>query len=143
MKKPELSLLKSQRLILTLLSDDSQLLGRMKGILNADDFEDPLCSRIAEKMLNTPNDSAEFSPARLIDSFEDMEEQKAAAAVFHEKLSDDFTEEEIEKSLTEAIIRIKQNMLDKLIRNAKSAEDMQKIIRLKKELENFSLPMRQ
>ena len=142
MKKPELSLLKSQKLILTLLSDQPHLLDRIRGLLSPDDFEDPLCHKIAANMLDPSSDAAAFSPARLIDSFEDMEEQKAAAAVFHEKLSDDFSEEEIEKSLTEAILRIKQNTLDKLIRSAKSAEDMQKIIRLKKELENFTLPGR-
>ena len=142
LKKPELSLLKLQRLILTLLSEDPKLLERTKGVLGADDFEDPLCRKIAEEMFSASSESGGFSPARILDNFEDAEVQKSAAAVFHEKLAESFSEEEIEKSLTEAIIRVKQNMLDKLIRNAKSTEDMQRIIRLKKELENFTLPGR-
>lgn len=141
LKKPELSLLKSQRLILTLLSDNPSLLERAKKVLTAEDFEDPLCRKIAEEMFSASG-TADFSPARLLDTFDDMEEQKAAAAVFHEKLSSDLSEDETERSLSEAIVRIKQNTLDQLIRSAKSAEDMQMIIRLKKELENFTLPGR-
>lgn len=134
------SLLISERRILTLLSEDSSLIRRVNGILSPEDFEDPMCRKIAEKMFASVSDPAGFSPAKILDSFEEAEEQKEAAAVFHEKSSDEMTEEEIEKSLTESIIRIKQIKLEKLIRDAKSAQDMQMIIKLKKELENFTLP---
>ena len=132
--------LSSQKLVLTRLSEDPSLFQRLNGILSPEDFQDPLCQKIAGLLFDGYQSGHLVSPAKVLDDFDDAEEQKMAAALFHARLPENISDEEVDKTVTEAIVRIKQNKLDQMIRNAKSQEDINKIIELKKQLQIFKLP---
>jgi DNA primase len=116
------------------------LFQRLNGILSPEDFQDPLCQKIAGLLFDGYQSGHPVSPAKVLDDFDDAEEQKMAAALFHARLPENISDEEVDKTVTEAIVRIKQNKLDQMIRNAKSQEDINKIIELKKQLQIFKLP---
>lgn len=102
---------KSQRLMLTWLIEQKGLYEKVKNCLNAEDFTEELYHEAAV-LLFEQLEKGELTPARIINHFEDPEQQKEAAALFHANLRLD-DDKEMEKAFNETLRRIKSNSLEK------------------------------
>ena len=102
---------KSQRLMLTWLIERKGLYEKVRNCLSAEDFTEELYYETAV-LLFEQLEKGELNPARIINHFEDPQQQKEAAALFHTNLRLE-GDAEIEKAFNETLKRIKTNSLEK------------------------------
>ena len=124
----ENSVLTAQKLFLTWLIEE-------------DDFEDPLYHKAATLVFEELKVTGQVTPARILNQFEDVEEQKTAASLFNTKLKTDDDPAIREKALNETVKRIKKNSLDLKSRSVREISDLQKIIQEKAKLQKLYISL--
>ncbi len=105
---PEENVKKSQRLLLTWLTDYPQLYAKIKSYITPEDFTEELYSRVARRMFEDIEKN-QFNPAGIINMFEDEKEQSEAASLFTTKLPELESEQEKEKAFHDILVRVKKN----------------------------------
>lgn len=107
-KDPEENARQSQRLLITWISGEPKLYGRIRKYISPEDFTVELYRKVAERLF--PDlEKGEVNPAGIISMFEDEEEQKEAAALFSALLPKLDTEQEREKAFHEILLTVKKN----------------------------------
>ena len=137
----ENSVLTAQKLFLTWLIEDPSLYDKIKDYINEDDFEDPLYHKAATLVFEELKTTGQVTPARILNQFEDVEEQKTVASLFNTKLKTDDDPAIREKALNETVKRIKKNSLDLKSRSVKEISDLQKIIQEKAKLQKLYISL--
>jgi DNA primase len=117
-KKKEDGIGQSQKLLLTWLIEDPRLFDAIRGLISADDFTEEPYHRVAGQLFAQYEEEHAVNPARIISSFDDAEEQNAAAALFHAPLHEVENKSDREKALKETILRIKQHAIDYRVQHA-------------------------
>lgn len=105
---PEENAKKSQRLLVTWLTDEPALYGKIKKYISPEDFTEDIYRRVAERLfqeLETEN----FQPAGIISMFEDENEQREVAALFNTSLPELTTGQEREKAFHDILFAVKKN----------------------------------
>lgn len=105
---PEENAKKSQRLLLTWLTDAPQLYAKIKSYISAEDFTIALYSRVAERMFEDIEKNA-LNPAGIINMFEDEKEQSEAASLFTTTLPELENEQAEEKAFNDILYNVKKN----------------------------------
>ena len=111
--KKENALLKAEKLLLTWISDEQEIYPAVRQYLSSDDFSEGLY-RMAAEILFNQMDRGEFKPAVIVNRFEEPEDQKKVAELFHTRLGRALQGTEKEKALTELVSRVKRASLDRL-----------------------------
>ena len=99
---------RSQRLLITWIGDDPSLYGIVRKYIAPEDFTEDLYRRVAERMF-AELDSGQFQPAGIISMFEDEEEQRQAAELFHTTLPELSTRQERERAFHDILVAVKRN----------------------------------
>ena len=105
---PEESAKKSQRLLITWITDDPSVYPKIAKFVSAEDFTEDLYKRVAERLFSEL-DQGQFNPAGIISMFEDEEEQRQAAALFNTNLPELTTLQEKEKAFHDILLAVKRN----------------------------------
>lgn len=105
---PEESIKKSQRMLLTWITDDPPLYQKIKKYISADDFTDEMYHRVSERLFGELEDG-KFNPAGIINMFEEEEEQREASALFNTNLPKLDGTAEREKALHDLLMTVKNN----------------------------------
>ena len=137
----ENSVLTAQKLFLTWLIEDPSLYDKIKDYIDEDDFEDPLYHKTATLVFEELKVTGQVTPARILNQFEDVEEQKTAASLFNTKLKTDDDPAIREKALNETVKRIKKNSLELKSRSVRDISDLQKIIQEKAKLQKLYISL--
>ena len=137
----ENSVLTAQKLFLTWLIEDPSLYDKIKDYIDEDDFEDPLYHKTATLVFEELKVTGQVTPARILNQFEDVEEQKTAASLFNTKLKTDDDPAIREKALNETVKRIKKNSLELKSRSVREISDLQKIIQEKAKLQKLYISL--
>ena len=137
----ENGVLTAQKLFLTWLIEDPSLYDKIKDYIDEDDFEDPLYHKAATLVFEELKVTGQVTPARILNQFEDVEEQKTAASLFNTKLKTDDDPAIREKALNETVKRIKKNSLDLKSRSVREISDLQKIIQEKAKLQKLYISL--
>ncbi len=120
---------KSQRLLLTWLIERPELFEKIAGIVDADDFVEPLYHQVAE-MVFAQQKTGKINPAGILNHFINDEEQyKEVAALFHASLNESLNNDQQRKAFSETVYRVRKNSLDYAGRNATDIGQLQQIIR--------------
>ncbi len=120
---------KSQRLLLTWLIERPNLYEKIKDVISADDFREPLYHQVAE-MVFAELQQGSVNPAGILNRFINDEEQyREVAKLFHASLQDSLNNEEQRKAFSETVMRVRKNSLDHASRNATDIVELQRIIR--------------
>ena len=127
----------SQRIMLTWLIEKKGLYEKIKAYLSAGDFTEDLYHQAAE-LLFEQLEKGEMNPARIINHFEDPQQQKEAASLFHANLKLQ-SEAEFQKALNETLRKIINNSIDDRTRNLDPADiaGLQKILQDKKKVQDM------
>ena len=104
-------LLKSQRMLLTWLTEYKGLYQTVKECVAPEDFTTKFYRQVAS-LLFEQLDSGELNPARIIDHFTDASEQKQAAQVFHTQIPVQ-NDTELKKAIRETIRKVMEAGLEK------------------------------
>lgn len=124
----ESGILYSQKLLLTWLIENQGLYDKVKAYIKPEDFTDQLYQSVA-LMLYEQFEEGTVNPAKIINHFTEEEEQKEIAALFNAKLARVETKEEMEKALSETLLKIKQHSVESTAKDMEPA-DMQGMLRL-------------
>lgn len=107
-KDPEENAKQSQKLLITWLSGEPQLYGRIKKYISPEDFTVELYRKVAERLFPELEQNV-VNPAGIISMFEDGEEQREAAALFMAALPQFDKQQEREKAFHEILLAVKKN----------------------------------
>lgn len=80
-------------------------------------------------------------PGQIINLFQEKEEQKLVAGIFNSDIAGIDDKNAREKALTETVVRIKRYHLDELSRRTQDLAELQKIIRMKSELQHLHISL--
>lgn len=99
---------KSQRILITWITDEPTLYPKIKKYIQCEDFTDELYKRVVDRLF-ADLDAGVFNPAAIISMFEDEEEQREASALFNTNLPQIETKAEREKALHDILMAVKKN----------------------------------
>ncbi len=105
---PEESARRSQRLLVTWITDEPAIYEKIRQYISTEDFTEELYRKVAGKLFEQL-EQGQFQPAGIISMFEDEEEQKQAAELFHTSLPKLQTGQEKEKALHDILMAVKKN----------------------------------
>lgn len=105
---PEENRKKSQRLLITWLTDEPSLYKKIEKYITVDDFTEELYQKVADKLFQELKED-KYNPAGIISMFTDEEEQREAAALFNTKLNELTTKQEREKAFHDILYAVKKN----------------------------------
>ncbi len=137
---PEENKKRSQRLLLTWITDEPELFGKISKYITPEDFTDDLYRRIATELFAGMSEG-NLNPAAIISMFEDEAEQREAASVFNTKLEEIESPEQREKAFHDIVYAVKQysfevssqdagadmNSLKRVIEGKKALEELGKV----------------
>ena len=105
---PEENVKKSQRLLLTWVTDEPEVYPKIRPYITAQDFTEPLYSQVADKLF-AELEQGIYNPAAIISAFEEEQEQRAVAEIFNTKLEELSTPKEREKAFHDILCAVKEN----------------------------------
>ena len=135
------SVLTAQKIFLTWLIEEPSIYDKTKDYINEDDFVEPLYHHVAALVFEELRATGQVMPARILNQFEDVEEQKTAASLFNTRLKTDDDPAVREKALNETVKRIKKNSLELKSRSVREIADLQKIIKEKAQLQKLYISL--
>ena len=135
------SVLTAQKFFLTWLIEEPSIYDKTKDYINEDDFAEPLYHHVAALVFEELRATGQVMPARILNQFEDVEEQKTAASLFNTRLKTDDDPAVREKALNETVKRIKKNSLELKSRSVREIADLQKIIKEKAQLQKLYISL--
>ena len=128
---------RSQRLLLTWLTDMPSLYPKIKKFITPEDFTEELYRRVAEKLFDQLEQKT-MDPAGIIGMFEEEEEQRMAAEVFSTKLTQLSNRQEREKAFHDIVLAVKENSYEQYLAGSGSDVNALKgVIEGKKALEEL------
>ncbi|MCM1262124.1 MAG: DNA primase [Butyrivibrio sp.] len=136
--EPQENIKKSQKLLLTWLTDEPELYQKIKKYITVEDFTEELYQKVAGRLF-ADLEAGNYNPASIISMFQDEEEQKEAASLFNTKLQDLNTDAEREKAFHDIVYTVKKNSFEYY--SARAGSDMNainQVISGKKALEELS-----
>jgi len=137
-RAPDESARRAQRTLITWLAEEPGLYGKVKKYISARDFTVELYSRVADRMFQEL-DMGNFEPAGIISMFEDEEEQREAASLFHTRLPRLETGQEREKAFRDILLCVKKNSYKcNIERMGADVNALSAAIQGKKELEELA-----
>ena len=108
---PEENVKKSQRLLLTWVTDEPEVFQKVRAYITAADFTEPLYRQVADRLF-ADLEQGSYNPAAIISTFEEEQEQRAVAEIFNTKLAKLDTPKEREKAFHDILCAVKQNSFD-------------------------------
>ena len=102
---------KSQRLLLTWVTDEPEVFQKVRAYITAADFTEPLYRQVADRLF-ADLEQGSYNPAAIISTFEEEQEQRAVAEIFNTKLAELDTPKEREKAFHDILCAVKQNSFD-------------------------------
>lgn len=134
-EKKEDGMKKSQRLLLTWMIEDPELFDIAETYVKPDDFTEDLYRQAAE-ILFSQHANGEVNPARIVSMFEEEEQQREVAKLFHARIQPLDSPKEKDKVLKETILRIRQNSIEYRSRHLDPTDiaGLQRLIEDQKEL---------
>lgn len=126
----------AQKTILSMAVDNDKVLKAVFSVLKPEEFEDGVYRTLAERIYNDSVSGRKSVPADLVSCFENIEGQNTAAAVFAVK-NDIDNVSKLEKAVTENVRLIKKNYTDSLLAKASTAEEVKRLIDVKRKLDEL------
>lgn len=134
---PEENMKKSQRLLLTWITEEPDVYPKIKQYITAKDFTEPLYQQVADKLF-ADLEQGRYNPAAIISAFEEEQEQRTVAEIFNTKLNELATDKEREKAFHDIVCTVKQNSFDYYSeRTGSDMEAINQVISGKKALEEL------
>ena len=116
-KTADEGLLKTNRLLLSLISDKPELYSRIKNIIYAGDFATPLYKDLAERIFSQIEEGKKPNAAEIISRYESGEDQSLVTAVFEENFEAEPDEAERDKAFKEIVVKVKRAGLEEELKS--------------------------
>ncbi len=135
---PEEGAKKSQRLLITWITDEPEVYTQISRYISAEDFTEDLYKKVAEKLFSDLEHGT-YNPAGIISMFTDEEEQREAATLFSTNLPELTTQQEREKAFHDILYAVKKNSYEYYtLKLGTDVNALNKVIDGKKALEELA-----
>ena len=101
------------------------------------DFAPGVFRTVAEKLFSQYRQQRKVEPAVVVNTFQDVEEQRLVAGMLQTDLSIDMTEEEISGAITDVVRKIKLASIKKQLESENDIAKVQQLIKDRKKMEKF------
>ena len=108
---PEENAKKSQRLLLTWITQEPKLYQKIKPYIAASDFTDTLYQDVADRLF-ADLEQGVYQPAAIISAYEEEQEQRTVAEILNTKLEEITTPQEREKAFHDILYAVKKNSFE-------------------------------
>ena len=130
-KTADEGLLKTNRLLLSLIADKPDFYNRIKSIISSEDFATPLYKDLAVRIFTQIETGKRPNVAEIISRYETGEDQALVTAVFEENFEAEVDEAEREKAFKEIVIKVKRAGLEEELK-AIDNKDMKSFLEITK-----------
>lgn len=137
--RPETKDNKTAKLLLTWLVNRPELFARLDGVVSEADFEPGIYRTVADKLYSQYREKHKVEPAVVVNTFQDVEEQRLVAGMLQTDLAIDMTEEEVGNAITEVVKKIKLASIKKQLENENDMMKVQQLIKDRKKIEKFKV----
>lgn len=135
---PEEKVKKSQRLLMTWITDEPAIYDKIKRYVSAEDFTEPLYQKVAGRLFEEL-EQGKYNPAGIISMFEEEAEQREVAALFNTSLPELSTLAEREKAFHDILLSVKRNSYEYYtVRLSGDVNALKQVIDGKKALEELA-----
>ncbi len=128
-KTADEGLLKTNRLLLSLIEDNPEFYKRIKNIISSEDFATPLYKDVARRIFLQMEEGRKINAAEIISRYESTEDQALVTQVFEEKFEVELDEAERERAFKEVVIKVKKSGLAEELKSIGS-KDMKRFIEI-------------
>lgn len=139
--KKEDGILTSQKLLLTWLAEDISLFKKITPYIGPDSFDEPIYHKVADILFDDYKKHGTVMPAKIINLFEDKEEQAKVAEIFNTTIREDEDALIHEKAVNDTVRRILRHSIDTRSRQVKDMKELQEIIRQKAALQQLHISL--
>ena len=126
---------KSQRLLLTWLSEDNRIYSIIKEYIVPGDFEDGVYRQVADMVFEQYVSAGTINPSSIMDRFLDPEEHRTVAEIFNTTVGELTNDSDLSKALKETMLRIKKNSLTMASKDG--TDSLSRVIEGKKSLQKL------
>lgn len=141
-KKKEDGQIQAQALLLTWMSNEPSLIDLLGEFLTEEDFFEEPYRMTAHYVYTDYAESKTINPAKIINMFTDVDEQKTVAGIFNRHLAEEnLSRQEKEKVLNELVKRIKKQNVDRLAKSATTPEELQKLMKMMIEMQKMHISL--
>lgn len=126
----------SYRLLLSWLIEDTNLYPAVSKYIQPRDFLDENFQVVAQALYEQLEQGS-IEPARILNMFEDLEQQKMVAEMFQTNFDHEMNEVEKEKAINEMVHHILEHSIDYQIKNLEDPSLFQELMKKKKELQTL------
>ena len=137
--RPETKDNKTAKLLLTWLVNRPELFARLDGVVSEADFEPGIYRTVADKLYSQYREKHKVEPAVVVNTFQDVEEQRLVAGMLQTDLAIDMTEEEVVNAITEVVKKIKLASIKKQLESENDMMKVQQLIKDRKKIEKFKV----
>lgn len=137
--RPETKDYKTAKLLLTWLVNRPELFARLDGVVSEADFEPGIYRTVADKLYSQYREKHKVEPAVVVNTFQDVEEQRLVAGMLQTDLAIDMTEEEVGNAITEVVKKIKLASIKKQLESENDMMKVQQLIKDRKKIEKFKV----
>lgn len=137
--RPETKDNKTAKLLLTWLVNRPELFARLDGVVSEADFEPGIYRTVADKLYSQYREKHKVEPAVVVNTFQDVEEQRLVAGMLQTDLAIDMTEEEVGNAITEVVKKIKLASIKKQLESENDMMKVQQLIKDRKKIEKFKV----
>lgn len=130
--------LKSERLLISMLTDYPELYLKAKAMISPEDFSNELTRTVARALFSQIEADGKGKPALLINLYDTETEQQEVASLFGEDTFSDRKSEDFKKAFTETIRKVKLASLDRQMGELTENGDMMRLLEIVKEQKRIS-----
>lgn len=129
---------KSERLLISMLTDYPELYLKAKAMISPEDFSNELTRMVARALFSQIEADGKGKPALLINLYDTETEQQEVASLFGEDTFSDRKSEDFKKAFTETIRKVKLASLDRQMGELTENGDMMRLLEIVKEQKRIS-----
>ena len=127
-----------QKYLLTMMVNQPKLFEKLDGIISEEDFDEGVIRTVATDIFGQYRENKTVNPARTMNAFDDLETQELVSSLFTKEFEFDTTPTIMEKALTELIISIKTEKIDKQLSSGEKVNALE-LARKKNELRKLKI----
>ncbi len=130
----------NEKYLLTLMVNEQYLFDKLARVISEKDFTEDIIKDVAVSIYDQYREKGEVVPANILNKFSDAESQEKVSEIFTKELEFDTTPSMLEKVLTDLIIKIKMNNIDKALKNGENISQIE-LARKKNEINKIKIKL--
>lgn len=132
----------SQKLLLTWLINEPDLFEQLNGLIGPLDFIEPLYRNVAQMLFAQYDADKKVYPAKIINQFVDVSEQKEIASIFNTTFKLAPSPEDNDKALTDVVKKVKLSSIDFEMSQSNDILKWQELIKEKASLQKIHISLK-